>query len=109
MTQAPDENETVLPPSLRVLKGLVIALTATMIVGVIVVVALLVIRFPSPGAGLTALPASITLPAGAAARAFTAGPDWYAVVTDDDRILIFDAASGALRQSVAIAPGAPAN
>jgi len=44
------------------------------------------------------------LPDGTVATAFTRGPDWYAVVTGNDEILIFDAATGQLRQSVEIRP-----
>lgn len=79
-----------------------IALTVTMIVGVIVVVAVLVIRLPQAMRAGPALPSGITLPDGVGAQAVTLGRGWYAVVTDDDRILIYDAASGALRQEVAI-------
>ncbi len=81
-----------------------IALTLTMIVGVIVVVAVIVTRMPTALRGLPKLPDSIALPDGTRATAFTQGPDWYAVVTADDRILIFDRASGSLRQTVVIAP-----
>lgn len=90
-----------LPPSLRFLKWLVIALTITMIVGVITVVVLLVTRMPD-GRSLV-LPAEIRLPQGATATAFTQGADWFAVVTSDDRILIFRP-DGSLRQELQIAP-----
>lgn len=92
-----------LPPSLRFLKALVILLTITMIVGVIVVVALIVIRFPQVSAKGPALPSEITLPAGVTATAVTFGKGWYAVVTADDQILIYDSQTGALRQTIAIA------
>ncbi len=49
------------------------------------------------------LPDQVTLPEGVRADAVTMGQGWYAIVTDDDRILIFDRASGELRQSVEIA------
>lgn len=76
-------------------------LTATMIVGLLVIVSLLVTRFWGGAAPVVlALPDSIALPEGATATAFTQGAAWYAVVTDDDRILIFDRASGALRRVV---------
>ena len=68
-----------------------------MIAGVLIIIALIVIRFydvPPP------LPDKITLPQGAQAISFTQGPDWYAVVTDDRRILIFDRVTGGLRQTV---------
>lgn len=89
------------PGLVRYLRRLVTALTVTMIAGLLVLIALIVIRFretPPP----PALPGGIALPPGAEAAAFTQGRDWFAVVTEDDRILIFDRASGALRQTVEI-------
>ena len=76
---------------------LVTVLTATMIIGVITVVALLVIRLNGPE---LSLPDQIQLPDGASAVAVTQGRGWYAIVTDDDRILVFDAGTGDLRQSI---------
>ena len=72
-----------------------------MIGGLLVIVALFVIRFSSPvePAGLS-LPDIVTLPNGATAQAFTIGRSFYAVVTQDDTILIFDRASGDLRQTI---------
>ena len=74
-------------------------LTATMICGLLVVIGLLVIRFSSKAPDL---PDVIALPSGEKAAAFTQGMDWYAVVTQDNQILIFDRTSGALRQTVDI-------
>jgi hypothetical protein len=92
-----------LPPDLRFLKRLVTVLTVVMIGGVLAIVALLVIRLQTPPATLS-LPQSITLPDGARALAFTQGAGWYAVVTEGDEILIFDRASGEIRQRVRIVP-----
>jgi hypothetical protein len=71
-----------------------------MILGLLTIIALFVIRFWSPRDAT--LPETITLPDGARAEAFTQGSDWYAVVTQDDRILIYDRATGQLRQTIAI-------
>lgn len=87
--------------SLRFLKVLVTVLTAIMIFGVLTIITLLVIRLRAPEAPL---PAEITLPDGATATAFTQGADWYAIVTEDDQILIYDRRSGALIQEVTISP-----
>jgi hypothetical protein len=87
------------PPNLRFLRRLVTVLTATMIGGVLLIIALIVMRFydvPPP------LPDTITLPGGAAAISFTQGPNWYAVVTDQSQILIFDRVTGRLSQSIDI-------
>lgn len=86
--------------TLRYLKGLVTVLTGTMILGLLSIVVMLVIRL-QPASG-PSLPDAIVLPDGTQALAFTQGPDWYAVVTTDDRILIHDRATGRLRQEIAI-------
>ena len=89
------------PPQLRFLRWLVTILTATMILGVLAIVALLVIRLQTPSP--LALPDSIALPDGATATAFTQGDGWFAVVTADNRILIYDRLNGSLLQTVEIA------
>jgi Flp pilus assembly protein protease CpaA len=104
MSDPTDAPDPALPPSLRFLKWLVILLTMTMIAGVITVVALLVTRMPqafsAPG---PSLPEDFALPEGTEARAVTFGEGWVAVVTGDDRILIFRQ-DGTLRQEVQLAP-----
>lgn len=93
-----------LPPSLRLLKWLVIALTLTMIAAVITVVALLVTRMPQSFAGQgPALPSGLYLPAGTDPVAVTFGTGWTAIVTDDDRILIFGQ-DGRLWKEVPVMP-----
>lgn len=82
-----------------------IALTLTMIVGVITVVALLVTRMPGAIQPSAPLPDQITLPAGVRPVAITQGVQWFAVVTSDERILIFNR-DGSLRQEVVILPAA---
>lgn len=75
-----------------------------MIGGVITVVGLLVTRMPQAfSAPAPSLPDGFTLPAGVEAEAVTFGTGWIAVVTTDDRILIFGR-DGRLRQDVAITP-----
>ncbi|MCZ4262412.1 DUF6476 family protein [Limimaricola sp. G21655-S1] len=99
--QAPEtDGPARIPPELRWLKWLVIALAGVMIAGFLVLIAAIVIRLdaePLP------LPERIALPEGAEAMAFTQGRDWIAVVTTDDQVLIFGR-DGALRQSVEIEP-----
>lgn len=68
-----------------------------MIVGVIVVVGLLVTRFPAP----VSAPEALQLPEGATVQAVTQGQGWWAVVTVDQRILIFGR-DGVLRQEVPV-------
>ena len=100
----PEAPDPALPPSLRLLKWLVIVLTLTMIGGVITVVALLVTRMPLViGTPAPSLPEGFALPDGAKAQAVTFGEGWIAVVTADDRILIFGR-DGHLRQTVTPGP-----
>ena len=73
-----------------------------MIVGLISIITLLVIRFPKPSEPAPPLPAALALPTGQKAQAVTMGKGWIAVVTDAQLILIYDAASGALLQTIAI-------
>ncbi len=94
------QPQTVEPGTVRYLRILVTVLTVTMIAGFLVIVTLFVIRFSDAFA--PKLPDVITLPDGTEPLAFTQGGDWYAVVTKDDRILIFDRKSGALRQEIGI-------
>ena len=76
---------------------LVTILTAVMIAGLLAIVAVIVISYRNARAPL---PEAITLPDGSTATAYTQGSDWYAVVTEADEILIFDRASGELRQTL---------
>lgn len=79
-----------------------IALTLTLIAGVITIVGLLVTRL-QPLREAPAWPPALDLPGGAVPAAVTQGAGWFAVVTTDGRILIFGA-DGRLRQEVAVGP-----
>lgn len=84
------------------LRTLVTVLSVVMIVGFIVMIALFVIRFrdqPAP------LPDEIVLPEGKSAYAVTRGKDWYLVVTQDDQVLVYDASTQELRQTIHIVNG----
>lgn len=103
----PSPQPGLTPAHLVFLRRLVTALTATMIAGMVIIITLFVIRFSGPkedrdAVSDIALPDRITLPQDTTATAFTQGPDWYAVVTSDNRILIFNRATGALQQSIVL-------
>lgn len=70
-----------------------------MIAGFLTLIGALVIKL---NADPLPLPERIALPDGVAPVAFTQGTDWFAVVTDDDRILIYDRTTGQLRQTVVV-------
>lgn len=78
---------------------MVMLLTAVMIGGVLVTFALIVIRLSDR---TPTLPDQIDLPDGAKAQALTIGDNWFAVVTDDNRILIFDKTTGRQKQEITI-------
>lgn len=73
-----------------------------MIVGLIVLIGLIVMRFSAEDQ--VPLPDAITLPAGVTAQALTRGAHWLAVVTHDDRILIYGLDGKTLRQEIKILP-----
>lgn len=73
---------------LTLLRRLVTVLTAVMIGGIILIVALLWVRLDAPPA--PAFPASLALPEGAVPLAVTRGQGFIAVVTQDGRIFILD-------------------
>lgn len=98
MDNAPDDQLPE-PPNLRFLRRLVTVLTVTMIGGVIMITALIVIRYNQSA---VPLPEIIALPDGSTATAFTQARNWYAVVTEDDTILIFSRDSGRLIQTLEI-------
>ncbi|WP_116598653.1 DUF6476 family protein [Primorskyibacter marinus] len=102
MDDAPKPDEVFEEPAnLKFLRMLVTILTGTMIAGLLIIIALVVIRYSDQRAPL---PEAITLPDGTTATAFTQGSDWYAVVTADDRILIFDRANGKLVNTIEVRP-----
>jgi len=84
----------------KYLRLLVTILTVTMIVGFLVIVFLFVTKF-SEAFG-PELPNEITLPDGTEATAFTQGDTWFAIVTKDQKILIFDRDGGTLRKTISI-------
>ena len=78
-----------------------------MLVGVVVVVGLLVTRLSGKGPDL---PEIVQMPDGKTATAFTQGRDWFAIVTTDNEILIYNRTDGQLRQTLQIIDGpAPTN
>lgn len=47
-------------------------------------------------------PDEMTLPNGIRAAAFTATKDWFAIITDNDKILVYNRDSGELIQQITI-------
>lgn len=95
----PVEEQAELPPVVAFIKRLVAIMAVVMIVGFVVLIVTLVTRLSVPS---NVVPASIILPEGVKASAYTVGDGWYAVVTHDNQILIFNSTTGALKQTVQI-------
>jgi len=92
---------------LRFLRIMVTVLTASMILGLVTVIVLIVIRVPSVIRTVDdplPLPATLALPDGTKATAFTMGTDWFAVITDEDQIVIFNRDDNTVRQTIHIEP-----
>lgn len=83
--------------NLKFLRRLITVLTATMIAGVLVLIALFVIRFPAQNAGGTdlTLPETLVLPDGTVPEAFTQTRTHWLVVTGDT-VLSYDRNTGEL-------------
>jgi hypothetical protein len=95
--EQPTEPENKVP-HLDYLRRLVTLLSATMIGGMIILIILFVIRFQQD---ILNVPPEITLPSGVTPIAFTQTRDWYAVVTQENKILLFTP-KGKLFQTVEI-------
>ncbi len=99
MASSEDEDHGPEPANLRFLRRLVTGLTLVMMAGLILIIALIVMRFRDTA---PPLPAEITLPDDATARAVTLAEGMVLVVSDDNRLMIFDRVTGRLRQTVAL-------
>jgi len=95
--EQPTEPENKVP-HLDYLRRLVTLLSATMIGGMIILIILFVIRFQQDK---LSVPPEITLPSDVTPIAFTQTRDWYAVVTQENTILLFTP-KGKLFQTVEI-------
>ena len=86
--------------TVRYLKTIVTAMTVATILGMIVLITVVVLRFSqtSPEATSLPLPDQITLPEGVTADAVTLGTDWIGVVSGDE-ILIYET-DGQLRKRI---------
>lgn len=94
------DDELPEPANLRFLRRLVTILTVVMIGGMVVVVGLLIVRAQQPGP--LPVPDAIALPDGVAPQAVTYGADVYMVLSEDNRLFVFDRVTGALRATVPI-------
>lgn len=85
------------PANLRFLRLLVTVLTGVMLAGLILIIALIVIRFRDTA---PPVPEDITLPEGATPRAVTLAEGMVLVVSEDGRLFVYDRVTGKLKQTV---------
>ena len=76
------QAEIIIPPSIKLLKLLVTVLACVMIIGFIIIV-----NFQKSH---VSIPVTLELQTGINPIAFTQTKDWYAIVTDEHEILIYD-------------------
>ncbi|WP_370284552.1 DUF6476 family protein [Pseudooceanicola nanhaiensis] len=88
------------PANLRFLRLLVTVLTGVMLAGLILIIALIVIRFRDTA---PPLPADITLPDGATPTAVTLAERMVLVVSADGRLFVYDRVTGRLKQTLDLA------
>ncbi|MEL6913408.1 MAG: DUF6476 family protein [Pseudomonadota bacterium] len=106
MAEEPHEKSELSPgdaANLRFLRRLVTVLTATMIVGVILIVTLLVIRLGDAPRPIPA-PAQLALPEGTRVIAITQTAENILVVTEAQNLLIYDASGTELLRAILLAP-----
>lgn len=97
---ANSEDQVPDPANLRFLRILVTVLTGVMLAGLILIIALIVIRFRDSA---PPLPEDITLPDGAVPVAVTLAEGMVLVVSEDGRLFVYDRVTGRLRQTVRLA------
>lgn len=73
-----------------------------MILGLVVLIGLVVIRMQGTYTPPVWQPSQIILPDGVRPHAVTYGSDWYLVVTEDDRILVYDQVTSELMHDLPI-------
>lgn len=88
------------PANLRLLRRLVTTLLAVMIIGFLTLIFMFVMRFSDNNQ--TFQISDITLPIGVSATAYTQGVNWYAIVDEKNKILIFNKSDNTLRQTIKI-------
>jgi hypothetical protein len=88
------------PANLRLLRRLVTTLLAVMIIGFLTLIFMFVMRFSDNNQ--TFQISDITLPIGVSATAYTQGDNWYAIVDEKSKILIFNKSDNTLRQTIKI-------
>ena len=81
------QEKIIIPPSIKLLKLLVTVLACVMIIGFIIIVSLFVLNFQKSH---VPIPVTLELQNGVKPIAYTQTKDWYAIVTDEHEILIYD-------------------
>ncbi len=89
------QKEIVIEPTIKFLKLLVTVLASVMIIGFVIIVSLFILNFRTSN---FSIPATIELSSGVSPVAYTQTKDWYAIITDQDEILIYDKAGNQIQK-----------
>ena len=88
-------KEILMAPTIKFLKLLVTVLAGVMIVGFVIIVSLFILNFRTSN---IPIPAIIDLPSNVRPVAYTQTKNWYAIVTDQDEIFIYDKTGNQLQK-----------
>jgi len=89
------QKEIVIGPTIKFLKLLVTVLAGVMIIGFVIIVSLFILNFRTSH---IPIPATIELPSSASPVAYTQTKNWYAIITDQDEIFIYDKAGNQIQK-----------
>ena len=89
------QKEILVAPTIMFLKRLVTVLAGVMIIGFVIIVSLFILNFRT---SKMPIPAKIELPSSVSPVAYTQTKNWYAIITDQDEILIYDKAGNQIQK-----------
>ena len=89
------QKEILVAPTIKFLKLLVTVLAGVMIIGFVIIVSLFILNFRTSA---IPMPAKIELPSSVSPVAYTQTKNWYAIITDQDEILIYDKAGNQIQK-----------
>ncbi len=89
------QKEILVAPTIKFLKLLVTVLAGVMIIGFVIIVSLFILNFRTSS---IPMPAKIELPSSVSPVAYTQTKNWYAIITDQDEIFIYDKAGNQIQK-----------
>ena len=89
------QKEILVAPTIKFLKLLVTVLAGVMIIGFVIIVSLFILNFRTSN---IPMPTKIELPSSVTPVAYTQTKNWYAIITDQDEIFIYDNAGNQIQK-----------